>query len=263
MRPRYEHRAGFVSAPGHWFDCSPQELLRVAPASVGVIQRLLTIPNYDKSLSLEMRARNFGLIEEAASALAFSRCDVIGQTGSSWVHLNGQTPEEIEAYCDALGQRLEVKFYMAGFSVVRALREIGAKRITLSFGYYRPQWAVGMNLFLEQAGFDIRYNGNMVDQGIFPDFDATARAEQDTCFDYPAEIVARSLLAAHEAVPDADTIVLMGAGNRTLDCIDAVEGITGKTIVGSDNALYWEMLRGFGLAPKGRGFGSLLNSLRA
>ena len=102
----------------------------------------------------------------------------------------------------------------------------------------------------------------MIDQGIYPDIDALAESERVTFWDYPVSDATRSLLAAHRAAPAADAIVVTGAGIRTLDCIDAVETMTGKPIVASDVSLYWAMLRALGAKPQGRNFGSLIRSLR-
>jgi maleate cis-trans isomerase len=259
-RPRFDHRAGFIAAPGG-FDCSPQEFLRVAPRKTGVIQRVLAIENYDQSLPLAGRAKNFGLIEEAALALGLSQCHAVGQVGSNWVHCTGTTPDQIGDICKSISDRIGGDFHMAGYSLVLALREIGAKRITVTNGYYRPDWAAGINRFLEQAGFEILYSGNMVDQGIYESVDAMAQSEVLTGWDYPISDCARTLMAAHDAARDADCIVLTGAGTRTLDCIEAIEAISGKTAVASDCALYWSMLKSMNLSAAGRGFGNLLSSL--
>ena len=258
--PRFDYHVGFVSAPGG-FDCSPQEFLRVAPQRTGVIQRVLSIQGYDQTLPIEGRARSFHLIEEAVMALGFSRCQVVGQVGSNWVHCTGTTPGQIEELCDDLGERANLTFLMAGHCIVMALRDMGARKITVSNGYYRPDWAFGINRYLEQAGFDICYQGNLIDQGIYPDIDALAESERATFWDYPVSDATRSLLAAHRAAPAADAIVVTGGGVRTLDCIDAIETMTGKPVVASDVSLYWAMLRALGAKPPGRDFGSLIRSL--
>jgi maleate isomerase len=68
------------------------------------------------------------------------------------------------------------------------------------------------------------------------------------------------LVAAHEAAPDADVVVQTGAGMRTLDILEVAEAATGKMMVCSDNALYWEMLRGLGAKGPQTGYGALLKS---
>ncbi|MEE3276024.1 MAG: hypothetical protein VX240_07385, partial [Actinomycetota bacterium] len=133
IRPRYRGYAGFITTP-KYFDDSPQQFLAVAPDGVGVIQRVLHVPDY--AFELEDRTLNFGLLEEAAECLADSHCQVLGQVGSNWVHCTGTTPDEIARFCDDLGERVGARFLMAGHCIVEALRSLGAKRIAVSNAYY-------------------------------------------------------------------------------------------------------------------------------
>jgi maleate cis-trans isomerase len=142
-------------------------------------QRVLHVPQYD--YGLDERARNFGLLEEAAIALADSHCQVVGQTGTNWVHCQGlTTPEDIETYCAKVSERIGVPFVMAGHCIVEALRHLGAERIAVSNGYYRDDWRDGINTYLTQAGFDIAASGHMRDQGIYTSLEEQIAAEDAT-----------------------------------------------------------------------------------
>ena len=55
IRPRYRGYAGFITTP-KYFDDSPQQFLAVAPDGVGVIQRVLHVPDY--AFELEDRTLN-------------------------------------------------------------------------------------------------------------------------------------------------------------------------------------------------------------
>lgn len=251
-RPRYVARAGFVTTP-QYFDDSPQQFLELAPKGTGVIQRVLHIPGYE--YGLDERARNFGLLDEAAECLARSHCQVIGQVGSNWVHCQGTTgPDVIRRYCQGVREATGVPFLMAGLCLVDALHALGARRISVANAYYRPDWSAGINRFLEQAGFEIVWAGNMVDQGLFPSMDAVLENERQTFWDFPAHYVVEACRMAHEAAPDADAVVQTGAGFRTRPVIETIEGLLGKPLVASDMALYWAMLRELGLqAAPGHG----------
>ncbi|MEM9564793.1 MAG: hypothetical protein AAGA93_19380 [Actinomycetota bacterium] len=256
--PRYRAYAGFVTTP-RYFDDSPQQFLDVAPAGTGVIQRVLHVPGYGYELA--QRASNFGLLTEAAECLADSACQVIGQVGSNWVHCQGTTgPDEIVAFCDGLRDRTGVAFLMAGQCLVEGLRSLGARTITVANGYYRPDWSAGINAYLEAAGFEILWSGDLIDQGLVADHDEKLAIEGATNWDYPDHLMMAAAVDAAARAPEADAIVQTGAGFRMLQVVDAVEGQTGKPLVGSDFALYWAMLRELGLtaAP---GYGSLLASL--
>ena len=79
VRRQYRAYAGFVTTP-QFFDDSPTQFLKVAPPGTGVIQRVNHIDDYEFTLS--ERARNFGVLEEAAICLGRSHCQVIGQVGA-------------------------------------------------------------------------------------------------------------------------------------------------------------------------------------
>ena len=127
--PRNRAYVGFVTTP-KYFDDVVQQFLAVAPSGVGVMQRVLHVPEY--GYGLDERARTFGLLEEAAHALADSHCQIVAQTGTNWVHCQGTTgPAEIEAFCASVEERTGVPFVMAGHCIVEALRELGAERLEL------------------------------------------------------------------------------------------------------------------------------------
>jgi maleate cis-trans isomerase len=261
-KPRYEYYAGLTSAPGGCCN-EPMEFLKIAPARTSVAQRVLYMEGYniwDGKGSLAQRAGNFSLLEEAAMCLGQCSCAVVGQAGTNWVHCTGTTPDQIEDIIAEISEKAQTKFYMAGHSLVRALREIGAKKIAVANGYYRPEWRDGINRYLEQAGFEILASGNIVDYGLFKSYDEIEKLERATLWDYPMKNILDCLVAAHEAAPDADVVVQTGAGMRTLDILEVAEAATGKMMVCSDNALYWEMLRGLGAKGPQTGYGALLKS---
>ena len=258
VRRRYQAHAGFVTTP-RYFDDSPQQFLQVAPPGTGVLQRVLHIPDYE--WGLDERAANFELLSEAAACLAQSHCQVIGQVGTNWVHCSGTTgPDEIVEFCRQLFDETGVRFLMAGQCLVEALRAIGATTITVANGYFRPDWSAGINRYLEAAGFEILWAGDLIDQGLVADHDEKLAIEAATLWDYPDHLMEAAAVDAHRQAPDADAIVQTGAGFRMLQVTDAVEERTGTPVVASDTALYWAMLSELGL-PAAPGHGSLLAML--
>jgi maleate cis-trans isomerase len=257
IRPRYRGYAGFITTP-KYFDDSPQQFLAVAPDGVGVILRVLHVPDY--AFELEDRTLNFGLLEEAAECLADSHCQVLGQVGSNWVHCTGTTPDEIARFCDDLGERVGARFLMAGHCIVEALRSLGAKRIAVSNAYYRDDWRDGINRYLEQAGFEILSSGHMRDQGLYASLEEQLEVEDLSVWDHPDRDVVESIRLAHEAASDADAVVQTGAGFRTTPHVPYLESLFDKPVVASDNALYWAMLRELDLGVPVEGSGILLGT---
>ncbi len=254
---RYRAYAGFVTTP-QYFDDSPQQFLQVAPRGTGILQRVNHIPGY--AYELDQRARNFDLLEESAVCLGRSYCQVIGQVGTNWVHCNGTSPDDIVRLCDDISEKAGARFFMAGQCLVEGLRALGAERITVANGYFRDDWSRGINGYLEAAGFEILWAGDLIDQGLVADHEEKLRIEEATLWDYPDHLMIAAALDASERAPEADAIVQTGAGFRMLQVVEAVEGRSGKPLVASDVALYWAMLRHLGL-PAAPGHGHLLASL--
>ncbi len=255
---RYIAQAGFITTP-RYFDDSPQQFLAVAPKGIGVTQRVLHVPGY--AYELGQRVDNFGQLEESAACLGATFCDVIGQVGTNWVHCQGTTPDDIRKICDGIGEKAGAPFLMAGLCIVEGLRALGAKRIAVANGYYRKDWKNGINRFLEQAGFEILWAGNVLDQGIYDSLEEQEEVERLTLWDYPAEDVIKSCVLAHEAAPLADAVVQTGSGFRVTPHMEAIEGMIGKPVVASDGALYWAMLKALNLGMPVRGYGHLLGTL--
>lgn len=250
--------AGFVTTP-RYFDHSPQEFLRVAPMGVGVVQRVMHVPDY--GFALEERAANFDQLEESAVCLAEAGCQVVGQVGTNWVHCSGTTPEDIRALCQTIGEKSGARFLMAGLCIVDALRALGARRIAVANGYFRDDWRDGINRFLAQAGFEILWSGNLIDQGLYRSVAELEEIERRTRWCYPARDIVQAVHRAHLAAPDADAVVQTGAGFRTVSHIEAIEGLIGKPLVPSDVALYWAMLEQLALDAPVRGVGRLMQTL--
>lgn len=257
LRSRYSAHVGFVTTP-KYFDDSPMEFLAVAPKGVGVLQRVLHLPGYEYELG--QRAAAMDELAASALALAESHCDVVVQVGTNWVHAAGTSPTQIETMIDQVSSDIGAPFVMAGMSLVRALRAIGARTVAVANSYYRPDWSDGINRFLTQAGFEIRWAGNIIDQGIYSSLDELLEVEAATLWNYPPEIVRRALLGAHDAAPDADAIVQTGKGFTTVALLDEIERRTATPVIASDAATYWETLSILGM-PATPGFGSLLDRL--
>jgi maleate cis-trans isomerase len=183
------------------------------------------------------------------------------------VHCQGTTPDEINDICNRIGDKYETPFHMAGYCVVEALRDMGAKRIALNSVYYWPDWRDGYARFLREAGFDLVYGGNFVDQGFF----ASQQECNDCIWVFDGDLAARSMAYVAEQAPDVDAIVANGMCNfrrddglpqRFVSLSRELESIVGKPIVASDSALYWRIFKSLGTAPIGDQ-GQLLSSLQA
>ncbi|MEM7359131.1 MAG: hypothetical protein AAF431_08540 [Pseudomonadota bacterium] len=258
----FKYQVGFTSPP-HDFDAAPSDFLRMSPPTVGVHGRMLHVPGYEHELS--QRTKNFDLLEEFVECMANNGADVCGQVGSNWVHAGGKTPEQIREFCDRVSDQYQTPFHMAGLCLVDALRAQNIEKIALNSVYYWPDWRDGIARFLRDAGFDLLYVGNFVDQGFFEN----QQQVNDQTWIFADELAQQSMQYVAEQAPGADAIVVNGMCNfrnaeglpeRMLTRTPGLESELGKPIISSDTALYWNIYRSLGITPIGD-HGSLLNSL--
>ena len=258
----FPHQVGFTSPP-HDFDGAPTDFLRMAPEGVGVHGRMLHVDGYRHQLT--QRNDNFHLLEEFVECMSNNGVDVCGQVGTNWVHAGGKTPQDIREFCDRMEDRYQTPLHMAGMCLVEGLREINAEKIALNSVYYWPDWRDGIARFLQDAGFDLVYAGNFVDQGFYD----TQEEVNDQVWIFPGELAAKSMEYVCEQAPRADAIVVNGMPNfrrgdglpRRMSSLETdLEAKMGKPIVSSDSALYWRIFKTLGIAPVGE-HGTLLGTL--
>ncbi|MEM6550440.1 MAG: hypothetical protein AAF713_22365 [Pseudomonadota bacterium] len=258
----FPYQVGFT-APPHDFDGAPTDFLRLAPDGVGVHGRLIHVPDYAHELG--QRADNFHLLEEVVACMANAGADAVGQVGTNWVHAGGKTPAEIRAFCERVGETYETPFHMAGYCLVEALQALGIEKAALNSVYYWPDWRDGIARFLREAGIDLVYAGNFVDQGLYPTQDVV-----NACiWIFPGDVIRRSMERVLEAAPDAQAVLVNGMPNfrradglpqRMVTLTRALEAEFGVPIVAADTALYWRLFKTLGLAPEGAQ-GRLLSAL--
>lgn len=259
----FPYQVGFT-APPHDFDAAPSDFLRMAPRSVGVHGWMLHVPDYGHRL--DQRKRNFSLLEDFVHCMANNGADVCAQVGSNWVHAGDLGVEGIGRHCEALSEKYQTPFHMAGYAMVEALRDRNAGRVALNACYHPRSWYRGTVAFLEDAGFEVLWAGNFHDQGWF-----ASQEEVDRCiWCFDEELLWKSFDHTAEQAPNAEAYLINGMSNyrrpsdglaqRPLHHTAALEERLGRPVIGHDTALYWRIFKTLGLAPV-TPQGSLLSSL--
>lgn len=261
----FPHQVGFTCPPRDW-DAAPTDFLRIAPHSVGVHGWMLHVPDYRHRL--EQRTQNFEMLEDFAAVMANNGADVCAQVGSNWVHASGLGVQGISDFCARLSDTYGLAFHMAGYALVEALRSMNVEKVALNAVYHWPEWWQGTVGFLKEAGFDVLWAGNFVDQGWFASQD-DVNAKR---WIFDGELARRSFEFVAEKAPDADVYLANGMVNfrsgadgqpqRMLHLTPALEEVLGKPVVAHDTALYWRIFRSLDLAPTGN-HGRLLETLNA
>ena len=261
----FAHQVAFTCPPND-FDPTPSDFLRIAPRSVGVHARMLYNPDYGHALG--QRKQMFGLLEEFVECMANAGTDVCGQVGSNWVHASGLGVEGVGKYCEEISDRFETPFHMAGYAMVEALRDMNVEKVALNGVYHWPDWWQGTVSFLKEAGFDVLWAGNFVDQGWFETQDDLNACVW--CFD--GDLAQKSFEYVADKAPNADVYLANGLANfrrtsdglaeRFIDLEVGLEDVLGKPVVTHDNALYWRIFKTLGIEPA-TPQGSLLSSLKS
>ncbi len=259
----FPHQVGFTCPPHDW-DAAPSDFLRIAPPSVGVHGWMLHVPDY--AHRLDQRKRNFGMLADFVQCMANNGADVCAQVGSNWVHACGLGVEGVRQYCEDLSLRHGIEFHMAGYAMVEALRAINVEKVALNAVYHWPDWWQGTAGFLREAGFDVVWAGNFVDQGFFSSQDQVNR--QRWIFD--SDLARKSFEYVAERAPHTDTYLANGIRNfrtgpdgqpeRMLHQVPGLESMLGKPVIAHDTALYWRIFKSLGIRPDGK-HGILLESL--
>ena len=259
----FKYQVGFTCPPKD-FDAAPSDFLRIAPETVGVHGRMLHVPDYEHQLT--QRKQNFDLLEEFVLCMANNGVDVCGQVGSNWVHASGLGVEGIRKHCEMLSDKYETPFHMAGYALVEALRDQNVEKVALNGCYHWPDWWQGTAGFLREAGFDVLYAGNFVDQGWFE----TQEQLNDCIWCFDGDLAEKSMQYVAEQAPNADAYLANGMCNfrresdglarRWVHLEVELEQMLGKPVITHDNALHWRLFKTLGIAPVTQQ-GQLLSSL--
>ena len=261
----FPHQVGFTCPPFD-YDAGPSDFLRMAPESVGVHGWMLHVPDYVHGL--DQRKQNFGMLDDFVHCMARNGVDVAGQVGSNWVHACGLGVDGVRQHCEDLSDKHGVRFHMAGYAMIEALRAMNVEKLALNAAYHWPEWWQGTAGFLKEAGFDVLYAGNFHDQGWFPTQDAV----NDCRWVFEGDLAMKSFEYVAEQAPEADAYLINGMCNfrsgpnglpqRPLHLTRDLEARLGKPVIGHDTALYWRIFKSLGLAPV-TPQGQLLESLNA
>lgn len=98
---------------------------------------------------------------------------------------------------------------MAGYVLVEAVRVMNVEKVTLNAAYHWPDWWQGTVGFLREAGFDVLWAGNFVDQGWFPDQE-TVNAKR---WIFDGDLFEKSFDYVAEQAPTAEAYLINGMCN--------------------------------------------------
>lgn len=259
----FPHQVGFTCPPHDW-DAAPTDFQKISPSTIGVHGWMLHVPDYKHKL--DQRKQNFSMLDDFVQCMTNNGADVCGQVGSNWVHACGLGVQGVDDFCRSLEDKYGVAFHMAGYAMVEALRSIGAKRVALNAVYHWSDWWRGTARFLTDAGFEVVWAGNYVDQGWFD----TQEEVNALRWIFDGDLALKSFEYVAEQAPDVDVYLANGMCNwrsgengqpqRVLHLTPMLEAALGKPVIAHDTALYWRIFKSLSIKPVGH-HGKLLESL--
>ncbi len=260
----FPHQVGFTCPPFD-YDSTPSDFLRIAPRSAGVHGWMLHDPDYLHGL--DQRKSNFSKLDDFYHVTSRNDADVAAQVRSNRVHTSDLGVDGIRKHCEQLSDRYELKFHMAGYAMVEALRALNIEKVALNAAYHWPKWWQGTVDFLKEAGFDVIWAGNFHDQGWFE-----SQEDVNACrWIFDGNLALKSFQYTAEQAPNADAYLINGMCNfrsndgipeRPLHLTNMLEKVLGKPVIGHDTALYWRIFKSLNIAPT-QPNGKLLESIDA
>jgi maleate cis-trans isomerase len=254
------HKVGFISPPA-WFDISPTEFLRIAPDNTIVIQTVMRPPDFD--YSVEQFVDSVPELGICFSSFAAAGADVVAQFGYPFSLVHGW--DKAQQIQRSIQGNMGTRFVMMGVEVVYALRHLNCNSIAVASTYYSDKMTNILNKYLAEAGLNVSQSENWQSQGIVKNTDSgvfIGEGELDPMdWATPKQAAEKAVRKVSKYATDADCILVTGGGMRLLDIAERLEKEVGKPIIGGDLALYWGILRRFGIKEGVQGHGRLLANL--
>jgi len=145
-----------------------------------------------------------------------------------------------------MAKSANVPSVMTGLAIVDGLRSHGVEKVALNCTYYESDWRDSFANFLGICGFETIHVSTLADQGLTP---ADSKMI-DYGWSMNHELTSKSILAVADASPNADAIVVTGAGTRTLKILSDLESEIKRPIVAADTILYWAIAKELDLTLK-------------
>ena len=235
---------GFISPPS-WFDPATSEFPSIVEEIVLTQQAPLLLPKFDYSLnSIASVQDELNLCGQSLKAMG---CDLVAQVGSPFAWAGANSESEARLRNEAISQSANIPSLMTSLAIVDGLRAYGAKKVALNCTYYDAMWRISFEKYMTLCGFEVVHSSNLVDQGLIQqiDFEAT-----DYGWHMTPELTSKSILTIAKKSPNADAIVVTGAGTRTLDILVDIESEINQPIVAADTILYWAIAEELSLTLK-------------
>lgn len=237
----YSFRAklGLITPPTN--TVNEAEWARMMPP--GVTFHTHRMPLHPDTTSEEGKAGLMRDLESVFGMLKPARVDAIAYACTAGSMIN-----PVESLPETLTARMGVTAVTTSAAIIRALKTLGAERLSVATPYH-DRLNAHETEFLEENGFTV---DNLIGLGI----GACGPADYTRIAETPLEAVASHVRKAF--VPGSNAILITCTDFPTLPLITGLEDEFGVPVVTSNQATFWAMLRAVGIEDRFNSFGRLL-----
>jgi maleate cis-trans isomerase len=249
--PQHTPKLGIITAPG-WRDPTASEFSTICPEMTDIAQTIMPPVGFD--YSFEQIEQLEPHLEDGAKLLQEAGSEVIIQVGPAFAYFNDYTPKGARALQQRLTDACGCKVILNGVAVLDAIQALGGKRIALACPYYNEQWKARFLTFLQPLELSIESCETFVEQRLF-----TSQEEVDARhYHFTEEEIKGSIRQARASAPNADMVLVAGAGVRFLNIIEDLEQELGVPVLSADVALHWATAKALGIEINNKKIGTLL-----
>ncbi|PKI00490.1 hypothetical protein [Glaciecola sp. 33A] len=248
-------KLGIIAAPG-WIDPTAREFSSLSNQVIDIAQTIMPPVGFD--YSFEQIEQVEPHIETAAQLLKEAGSELIIQVGPAFAYFNNYTAAGARALQQRLTDACGCKVILNGVAVLDAIQDLARKRVILACPYYDEQWKSRFLTFLQSVDVVIEGCQTFTEQGLF----ASQQEVDARHYHFSEKEIKQSIRLARASAPNAELVLVGGAGLRFLNIIEGLEQEFGVPVVSADVALHWATAKALNIEITDKHLGRLLRSIK-
>jgi maleate cis-trans isomerase len=244
-------KLGIIAAPG-WIDPTGREFSNLCKQAIDIAQTIMPPVGFD--YSFEQIEQVEPHLESAAQLLKEAGSEVIIQVGPAFAYFNDYTSAGARALQQRLADACGCQVILNGVAVLDAILDLDCKRVILACPYYDEHWKKRFLTFLQSVDIQIEGCQTFTEQGLFD-----SQEEVDARhYQFSEAEIKQSIRLARASAPNAEMVLVGGAGVRFLNIIEELEQEFGVPVLSADVALHWATAKALNIEITNKRLGTLL-----